>query len=29
MNIWNLSNSLDTYLFIGALLFALGFYGLV
>ncbi len=29
MNILTLSNSLDTYLFIGALLFALGFYGLV
>jgi NADH:ubiquinone oxidoreductase subunit K len=29
MSIWNLSNSLDTYLFIGALLFAIGFYGLV
>jgi NADH:ubiquinone oxidoreductase subunit K len=29
MSIWNLGNSLNTYLFIGALLFAFGFYGLV
>jgi NADH:ubiquinone oxidoreductase subunit K len=29
MSIWNLGNSLNTYLFIGALLFAFGFYGIV